>query len=321
MVNVVGEALIDLVLETPSTDGQWIDAVDGSARYCARPGGSPFNVALGLARLGQPTRLFARLSSDAFGRQLRTHAATNGVMLDRCVLADEPTTLAVVGLDDDRNAVYDFYVDGTADWQWREQELIGLADDAWVHAGSLAAWTPPGAVCIAEALTRARHSAARPAISFDPNIRARLMPERPAALEIVEGLVGLSTVVKASAEDLAWLYPNREIAAVLTAWRGLGPELVVVTEGASGAHALARTGDVFTVASPAVEVADTVGAGDAFMAGLIDALINAGPQAAMADADTVRPVIEQAALVAALTCQRPGADPPTAAELQQALAR
>jgi len=172
----------------------------------------------------------------------------------------------------------------------------------------------------AQLFTSVAMSAAGPAvISFDPNIRPALMPGRGIAVAAVERLVGLSAVVKASAEDLAWLYPGREIADVLRAWRDLGPSVVVVTDGGTGAHAIAGDGP-FTVAAQAITVVDTVGAGDAFMAGLINALIRAGLMRVYRDADTIRPVIAEAMLVAALTCQRAGANPPTAAELSAAQA-
>ena len=133
MVCVIGEALIDLVMDPRSA------ASTGPKTYLAHPGGSPFNVAVGLARLGQPAQLLARLSGDAFGRQLRGHAEANGVDLSYAVDAAESSTVAVVSLDADRNASYDFYRTGTADWQWRTAELDRMpADTAWIHTGSLA---------------------------------------------------------------------------------------------------------------------------------------------------------------------------------------
>jgi fructokinase len=310
MVYVIGEALIDLVLDA---DGA---ARDGSRNYTAHPGGSPYNVAIGLARLGQPSRLLARLAQDAFGRQLRSHAVANGVDVSSAVNASEPSTLAVVGLDEDQNAIYDFYLNGTADWQWSDAELGRLpADVDWVHTGSLASWTAPGAARIEARLAALRAGSSQPIISYDPNVRPALMPDRTAAVAAIERLVALSDVVKASAEDLAWMYPERAIAEVLVGWRALGPSVVVVTDGGQGAHAISSYGEPFTVAAPRISIVDTVGAGDAFMAGLINALARAELLAGGIAAETLRPVIEEAALVAALTCQRAGANPPTAAEL------
>ena len=200
MVCVIGEALIDLVLAAAAVDASGTDG------YLAHPGGSPYNVAIGLARLGQHCRLLARLSSDAFGRQLRAHAEANRVDLSLAVSAGEPSTLAVVSLDAQRNASYDFYRTGTADWQWTAAELARIPDDAgWLHTGSLASWTEPGAAVIEARLAELAPGCL---ISFDPNIRPALMGDRDAAVARIERLVALADVVKVSAEDLAWLYPG-----------------------------------------------------------------------------------------------------------------
>ena len=316
MVCVIGEALIDLVAEDAASSG------GGPATYRAHPGGSPFNVAIGLARLGRHSMLQARLSGDAFGRQLRGHAERNGVDLSAAVSATEPSTLAIVGLDDERNATYDFYLNGTADWQWTREELDRAPQDAeWIHVGSLASWTEPGCSVISEHLRERR--AAGATVSFDPNIRPLLMHDQPRAVAMVEQMVALATVVKASEEDLAWLYPGQAPADVLPAWRALGPEVVVVTEGGKGARALGSSGQLISVPAQRVRVVDTVGAGDAFMAGLINALCERDVHAVAAADDTLREVVGEAMLVAALTVTRSGANPPTAAELlakQDALA-
>ncbi|UQX86665.1 carbohydrate kinase [Jatrophihabitans telluris] len=321
MVCVIGEALIDLVAEAGPGTTLSGGSADGARLFRAHPGGSPFNVAVGLARLGQVSRLQARLGSDAFGRQLRAHALANGVDLSLAVDAAEPTTLAIVGLDEQRNATYDFYLNGTADWQWTAEEL-NRADDAsapadWVHTGSLASWTDPGAAVIGDHLSRIRQT--RPTVvSYDPNIRPLLMPDHPVAVARVEASVALAHVVKASAEDLEWLYPGREVSAILQAWRDLGPSLVVVTDGGKGAHAIAGEGELLSVPARPITVVDTVGAGDAFMAGLVNALVRTRLLPAALTADSVRPVLAEAILVAALTCSRAGANPPTAAELMAA---
>jgi fructokinase len=314
MVCVIGEALIDLVIDSSAT------LPDGATRYTAFPGGSPYNVAIGLARLGQPSQLLARLSHDAFGRQIRQHAVSNGVDLSLSVDASEATTLAVVGLDSHHNAIYDFYLNGTADWLWTDAELSRLTDEiSWVHTGSLASWTLPGAARIDARLARLRASGAA-IISFDPNVRPALMPAHDDAVATIERLVGLSHVVKASAEDLAWLYPDRAIDDALLAWRALGPSVVVVTDGGRGAHA-AGMSEPFAVAAPQITVVDTVGAGDAFMAGLINALVRTDLLVGEVSQESLRPVIEEAVLVAALTCQVAGGNPPTAAELAAAQGR
>jgi fructokinase len=318
MVSVIGEALIDLAPD-PDSGG-------GAPRYRAHPGGSPFNVAVGLARLGQPTLLQARLADDSFGRQLRDHAAKNGVDLSAAVTASEPTTLAVVGLDADLNATYDFYVDGTADWQWSPDELATAPDPDWVHHGSLAAWTDPGAAVIAEHLTRLRNAGSC-VISYDPNVRPALMGDRRHAVRRVEASVALSHVVKASAEDLAWLYPDQPAESAMASWMACGPAIVVLTDGARGARCVLPGGVVVSVPGRSIAVIDTVGAGDAFMSGLIDALLKAGAGDVLLGGSTGEALAVEAAelalrravAVSAITVSRPGADPPTHIELEAIL--
>ncbi|MCW2540479.1 MAG: scrK 3 [Frankiales bacterium] len=321
MICVIGEALIDLV-EQPRPP----HAADATSDYRAHPGGSPFNVAIGLARLGQHSVLQARLSGDAFGRQLRRHAEANGVDLSVAVEASEPTTLAIVGLDAAGNASYDFYLEATADWQWTAPELAAApAEASWVHTGSLASWTNPGADTI-HAHLRSLRETGRACLSYDPNIRPLLMPDHGAALQRIEASVGLAHVVKASAEDLGWLYPDQSFTEVLDRWQTLGPALVVVTDGARGAHARTGDGQQFEVRARSVPVVDTVGAGDAFMAGLINALsridgfqrVAQGNGLGHISRQAVADALDEAALVSALTVSQAGANPPSAATLAAA---
>jgi fructokinase len=310
MVCVIGEAVIDLVADIANDEV----AANDNPRYTAYPGGSPFNVAIGLARLGQQTQLLARLSQDRFGRQLRAHAIRNGVDLSIAVAASEPSTLAVVGLDENSNASYDFYVTGTSDWQWTEAELGKMPPETnWLHLGSLAALTAPGAEAIEAHIGRVRR-AGKVMISYDPNMRPELVPDRAVAVATVERLVRTCDVVKASAEDMEWLYPGIDIVESGIRWKGLGPSLVVVTDGGKGAHVIAGDGPVVTVPGLVVSVVDTVGAGDAFMAGLINAVLRVGVHPRDLGA-ALLPVIEDAILVAALTCAQAGANPPTSADL------
>jgi fructokinase len=304
VLTVIGETLIDLI---GGSDGE---------TYAARPGGSPLNVAVGLARLGNPTALMARLATGVFGSQLRTYATGNGLDLRWAVTAAEPATLAVVAIDDAGQAAYDFYVDGTADWQWTDAELRRMPDDTEVvHTGSLAAWRTPAIADVLESV-RAGGSAL---ITFDPNIRPLLMGSRPEAVALVERYVGLAHVVKVSDEDLTWLYPGQPAEEIAAAWLRLGPDLVVTTFGKDGCAAWSRSGTVVRRPAVTVEVVDTVGAGDAFMAALIDGLVRGGFAHPGADvpADALAGVVERATLAAGLTCGRPGADPPTRAELDR----
>ncbi|MEU8268026.1 carbohydrate kinase [Sphaerisporangium sp. NPDC049002] len=299
MLAVVGEAVIDLIQ-------------DDDGRYTAHTGGSPLNVAVGLARLGEQVSLLARLSRSAFGRRLREHAEASGVDLARAVEAGEPASLAVVGLTPDGSAEYDFYVTGTADWQWAQGELEPLPAAAQVlHTGSLACFLPPGAARVEAAMRSARTAGLL--VSFDPNVRPALLGPPEAAREHVERLITHCHVVKASEQDVAWLYPGESPGAVARRWLAAGPCLVLLTLGAAGALAVTRRVAIERPA-PRVRVADTVGAGDAFTAGLLSSLVRRN----LVEPDTLRAVapevlssvLDDAITVAALTCTRPGADPP-----------
>ncbi len=297
VVTVLGEAVVDLV-----------QGPDG--RFTAHPGGSPLNVAVGLARLGVPATLLARFSTSRFGRILRAHADANGVDLRHAVDTDDPATLAIASLADDGVATYDFYVDGTADWQWRDDELSpALTGRGILHTGSLAVFRFPGADRVADALRTARAEGAL--ISIDPNIRPGLLGTPAQARARVEELIRLAHLVKASEEDGAWLYPGRPVEDVLRHWRDLGAALAVVTLGAGGALALSGT-RTFRQPAPAVEVVDTIGAGDAFTAGLLADLSRAAD--GWSD-DVVAAALRYAVEVAAVTCTRAGADPPYRHEL------
>lgn len=300
-VTVIGESLIDVV-----------DVVDDTiGTVSRRPGGGPYNVAVGLARLGVSTQLLTSWADDADGRLLAAHATTSGV---RPMVTPAPvTSTARATVDAAGQASYDF------DLTWAVRVPPALAPTPVLHVGSLGAFLLPG-VADVERLVSAWLGKAF--ISFDPNCRPSLTPDADETRRRVQSFVEQSDLVKASDEDIAWLYPGDPPAAVAARWLAAGPVLVVVTRGAAGAQAWTRHRDA-TVAAPAVptgstasEVVDTVGAGDAFMAGLLWGLPT--PQrdevAALADTQLIR-LLSRAALVARRTCDRVGADPPWLREL------
>jgi fructokinase len=317
-VTVIGEALVDLV---PAGDSS------NSGLWRAAPGGSPANVAVGLARLGVPTRMGVRLSADVFGRALRRHLADNGVDLSAAISAPEASSLAVVSVAPDGGAEYDFRVDGTADWQWTDPELEQLLPDpeggpVAVHTGSLAAILPPGADPLRRLIGSARRTAT---VSYDPNCRPLLMGDLATARDRVADLVGLADVVKASEDDLRWLHPDRPVAQIAAEWSTTGPALVVVTLGAQGALAAGPAG-IVQVPGRAVRVVDTVGAGDSFMAALLAGmaardLLGADRRSALRSLgiEQIERLLGEAVVASGLTCTRAGADPPTAAELAAAM--
>ncbi|MGW7529974.1 carbohydrate kinase family protein [Streptomyces sp. NPDC054783] len=303
-VTVIGEALIDLV------------QLDIPGDYRARPGGSPFNVAVGLARLGHRIALMARLADNTFGRILRTQAEAEGIDLTHAPAAAEPTTLAVVSMDPEGRASYDFYLDGTADWQWTDAETARAPQNtAVLHFGSVASWTPPAAEHIHSAVQRL-HAGGTTLISYDPNVRPALLGDPARGRQAVDRSVATAHLVKASREDVEWLYPDTPIERIAAHWMELGALLVVITDGPDGAHAFHTRAGSLSRPGRKVAVVDTVGAGDAFAAGLLGALLRHGlntPRAlATADPGVLTIAMDDAILVSALTCERQGADPPSA---------
>lgn len=304
MFTVVGEALVDLVGRPP--------------HFTAYAGGSPYNVAITLARLGAQVSLVARSGRDEFGRLLEDKARASGVRFDRWQVVDEPTTLAVAALRDDGSARYDFYLDGTAGLGWDDSVLDLVPTGGVLHLGSLASWRPPSAGVL-QALQRRAYDSGSTLVSYDPNVRPALIANVDTARASIERCISAAHLVKASDEDIEYLYPGASLDEVARRWCGLGSTVVVVTRGADGAVAFALDGEVARRPGLAIVVADTVGAGDSFAGGLLAAL---GPIAAdeLAGAD-LDAALAQAILVSAMTCERSGANPPTRAELEARLSR
>ncbi|MDA8292112.1 MAG: carbohydrate kinase [Actinomycetota bacterium] len=315
MILVCGEAVLDL----QRRPGREPEA--GAACFVAHPGGSPANTAVALARLGAPVGMCARLSASALGGLLRSHLESSGVDLRHCVEVPDPASLAFVDLDPSGAASYSFYVEGAADWGWRPGELpTDLPPDVTVlHTGSIASMRAPGRDAILEWL---RHERRGRAVSFDPNVRPALVGTREDALRSVESSVGTADLVKASDEDVAWLYPGVGVQDVVDRWLDLGTSAVVVTAGSAGSEAFVRGARVARAARR-VEVVDTVGAGDSFAAGLLRFLTREGLvgelRAGSLGSDALAASLDYAGAVAALTCTRAGADPPREDEVEHLL--
>jgi fructokinase len=315
VITVIGEALVDLVVRA-----------DWSCH--ASPGGAPANVAVALARLDREVSLRARISADGFGMMLRSHLSRNGVSPRDLVTAGQPSTLAIATLRDAGQASYSFYLKETADWMWQPAELTPLpADVTALYVGSLAAALPPGAAHI-ESFAQGVHAAGKTVIFYDPNLRPGATPGADAERLRVERQLGQVHVAKASSEDIAWLYPGQTVSAVARHWQRLGPALVAVTLGSDGSFGLGRDGTELTVPPVPADVKDTIGAGDAFSAGLLDAMAEEnllGPAGIAAlpelDGERLGRLLTSAGVVAALTCERNGADPPRKAEVAERSAR
>jgi fructokinase len=302
MFVVIGEALVDLV-------GQ-----RGSRTLVAHPGGSPANVALGLGRLGNAVTLMTHLGQDSFGEMISVHLQASGVRVEGGAGAGTSTSLAVATLAAGI-ATYDFRIE----WDIGDLEPLPV-ETRCLHTGSLATALEPGRTDVQNLLEH-EHQRGRVTISYDPNVRPALLGTPEAARPGIEHLAELSDVVKVSDEDLHWLYPDREDEDVAREWLRTGPALVVVTRGGNGVFAVTGDLEVRRPATP-IDLVDTVGAGDSFTSGLLDGLRRAdligGPRRealAAIDESSLISVLDAASLIAAITCSRPGADPPTRAEV------
>lgn len=299
---VIGEALVDAVVRA-----------DGSTDR--HPGGSPANVALGLARLGRRADLLTWLGEDSDGALVRHHLEASGVRVLSGLTEPNHTSAATAHLDAAGVATYVFDLE----WDLPSRYEEDAEPPVVVHTGSIAALLAPGGARVETELGRHR---ATSTLTYDPNLRPSIIGPADANRPLVERIVAAVDVVKVSDEDLAWLYPDETPAQVAERWAQAGPALVVVTLGGEGALARTCAGVRLQVAAEPVTVADTVGAGDSFMGGLIDGLWSAGllgadRRAALrtADAGVVERILRRCAKIAAITVSRPGANPPTSAEL------
>jgi fructokinase len=303
MIVVGGEALVDLVGK-------------GDSRHPVA-GGGPFNTAVALGRLGVPVAFFGAVASDEYGQLLSDALGDAGVDTSLVRRSEFPTPLATVHSDDGRDS-YTFSLAGTAFTDLSPAMLPALPEAAWgIHLGTLAlALNPPADAY--EALVG--REAGKRQVILDPNVRPTIFGDTAGYRRRFERLAKLADIVKLSEDDAAWIYPNWSCKKVLNRILDLGPRLVAITHGGNGAVARSTISAV-DVPGIAVEVVDTVGAGDSFGAGLIAALIDQralGPDADRElDEDVLRPAVEYAVAASALTCTRAGAVSPTRAEIDQ----
>lgn len=304
MIVVCGEALIDVIH-------------NGDGRRHAAPGGGPFNTARALARLGAPTAFLGRLSNDSFGRELVAALKSDGVSLELASIGIEPTTTAVAEVDSDGLADYQFTIQGTSAPNLTPEMIpahLGAEVEA-LHLGTLGLVLEPMASTLLDLLNRERVGRL---VMVDPNIRVGLMPDGEYR-ERLHAVLPRCTIVKASDADLTWLYPDLSNTRAAERLLAEGVAVVVVTLGARGAFAAHRECRV-SVDAVHVQVVDTIGAGDAFGAGLLAWLHDHGaikPDLCL-EADELRAAIRFACVAAALTCARAGADPPWRSEMQAA---
>jgi fructokinase len=289
-----------------------IDAGDGTRR--AMPGGGPFNTARALARLGVPTAFLGRLSNDALGRELRDLLVSDGVSLEVASTGPESTTIAMVELDGQGLAQYKFFVEGTS----APNLTMGMLPTEFapevnaLHIGTLGLVLEPIASTLVELVARER---GKRLVMLDPNVRVGLSDDDDYRDRLL-AVVSQSTIVKASKDDLAWLYAGLDYKQAADRMLGTGVKLVVVTLGAQGAFG-AHGGHRISVSAPPVDIVDTIGAGDAFGAALLAWLHDHDairPELSL-DGEQLKSALDYACLAASLTCARAGADPPRKSEM------
>lgn len=300
MFLVCGEALFDMILRPDESHGLLLDAV---------PGGSPFNVALGLARLGQRAEFFSGISGDLMGRKMNDFIAKEGIGLTYAVPTKQPTALAIVGLDANGGPDYAFY--GDAYRAITEADLPALGKEIRViHFGSFTTVMEP--VGPAHAVLAERECGQR-LISYDPNVRPSIEPDLDLWRRTVDRYTRSAHIVKISSEDLGLLHPGESIDAFARRLLDTQARLVVITGGRDGAKGWTRNADVTQPAHP-VEVVDTVGAGDSYQAALLAGLAEMGstePDAIDAlSREVLGRLLDFAGKAAAYTCGRRGANLP-----------
>jgi len=311
MIVVCGEALFDVFAA-----GERAGAVDLSA--CQ--GGSPFNLATGVARLGGTASFFGGLSRDLFGLRLHAALAAEGVDLAAAPRPDAPTALVMVGVDDRGVPVYTFYGSGTAERAVSLADLARVSVDAQaIHVGSYCMVVEPVASTLRALVERQR---GRSLIVYDPNVRLTIAPDVEAWRESVRWMQHRSDVLKVSEEDIHALYPGMRVDRFIDESLEAGVALVVVTWGERGVVAVTRSQLAVEVPAVPVAVVDTVGAGDTFQAGLLAWLQRAGKLTRHAVEGLVQDELVEAlrfaARAAAITCSRRGADLPYTSELADA---
>jgi len=305
-----GEALYDMFVKPSDGGNPHGVTVDGVV------GGSPLNMALGLARMGNRVSLFTRISNDAFGQRLRDFMANNQISDEYCVAADQPTTLAMVETDETGHPSYSIYSNGTADCSMEMSDIPGDLDprDGLIHLGSFATVLEPSGRALREF---AKQNADTHFITYDPNVRLVVVPEVEPWRETTDELLPIAGMVKASDEDLGIIYPDQPIEAFIEKALVAGADICIVTKGPDGALIGSADGRLVSVPGQKINVIDTVGAGDTFMAASMHYLAaqSACEKGLARDVDLIE-MGSFAVKAAAITCSRRGADLPSLADIE-----
>ncbi len=303
-VAVIGEGVIDRFLESSGAR----DVI----------GGSPLNTAVALRRAGVECDWWGRMSTGAEGEALVAYAAENGVAGVGVLRVDSPATLVTIELNSQGVPAYGFHLEGASDWGWTSEELQGLSAYKVIQIGSLTSVLEPGSSALLARLRELKASATPPVITFDPNARPKAVKSVDEAQQVrsrVSEFLTIADFVKVSDEDLDWLNPG--VAALDSAqiWSTVGPKLVVMTRGSEGAIAFCDGKVVASTPGVKVDVVDTVGAGDTFMAWLLRSLVEEYAANIPLDTEAVTAMLTQSAAAAAVTCSRKGCNPPRREEI------
>lgn len=295
---VAGEVLIDLISQGSETR--------------TIVGGGPANTSVALAHLGVDTFFIDGMSNDHYGQKARAELSAAGVKLDFVEFSEKPTCIADVTLDPSGSASYEFSIDGTSTFDFKREWLPDPQEyvPTVLHIGTLGTIVEPGATVL---FHWAQEVGKFAPIVYDPNVRPSVLSDRLRYRESVARWASISKVIKVSEDDLEWLYPGEEFESIAARWLGGVVEVVVLTRGAQGLRAFSRSGEV-SVSGVKVEVVDTVGAGDTVGAILVEAIALNGLES-LQGTELVK-VLTRAATAAAITCSRPGAQPPTRQELE-----
>jgi fructokinase len=301
MIVSSGEALIDFVPARTAA---------GESAYVGRPGGSPFNVAVTVGRLGYPAGFLGGVSTDFFGTQLLAALHRSNVDTHYVLRLDRPSTLAFVNLES-VEPEYTFYDSEAAHKFWTPGAALA-GDVTTLHFGSLSLIDEPAADHFAQLMAREK---GRRILSLDPNIRPTVVRGKETAYRArLAAMLGLADIIKISGADIEWLDPLHAPAEIAAAWIAGGAALVVITAGAEGSTAYARDGRIVRRAALPITLVDTVGAGDSFMGALLAGIEAGGAttpaQLAQVDDAAIEAALAFAAEVSAITCSRAGADPP-----------
>ncbi len=304
-----GDSLFDLFVEADSAQAEKVSLNGG-------PGGSPMNVAFGLARLGNQSAFLSPISNDLYAKRLREFLRGNNVDLSLCPETDRNTTLAIIEKNPDGSAEYVFYLEGAADTGLQISELPNPLPDhlKFIHFGSYSTVIEPTATALKH-LAKQAHGKAM--VSYDPNLRLSIQPSLKIWKETFEHFVSVASVVKASDEDIAGLFGVDGEAAFVEACMKAGSELVFITRGPDGGSAFSKNGGEEHSRGYKVNVVDTVGAGDTFQAYLLHHLgrsIAEGSVSSISEIDLAA-CLDRALKAASITCTRTGADLPTIDDL------